>query len=376
MIAFLLVLALVGYLAVLFWYKTGLSKLSSNSANPASASGISVIIAARNEELTLPACLNSILKADSTNEILEIIVVDDNSTDNTAGVVREFSQADSRIKLLSPADYAEFSHIKSPKKRAVQAGFGHTSGDWIALTDADCIVSETWISAFTDAIRPDLNLIAGPVEFKHRNSWFYRWQHLEFAGLMLVSAGAIGHQKPATANGANLWVRKSAFLNVDAFSGVSHIISGDDELLMHKIHRKFPGSVGYVFRKEATVLTDPPKNAVEFFNQRKRWASKGLKYQSVPYRLYLFAFVLVHLLFLLSPVFALLNWISWFFALGILFLKFIGDSWFLNSANRFLSVPVNPAFSFLFGWIQIPYVVVTALLGTFSGFEWKGKYYR
>jgi len=62
---------------------------------------VSVLVPARNEEKNIGDCLASLVKQDYSN--LEILVLDDDSTDQTAAIVRQFSAQDSRIKLIAGA---------------------------------------------------------------------------------------------------------------------------------------------------------------------------------------------------------------------------------------------------------------------------------
>ena len=79
-------------------------------------------------------------------------------------------------------------------------------------------------------------------------------------------------------NGANLAYEKKVFLEVDGFTGIDNIASGDDMLLMHKIYNKYPGKVMFLKSANAIVRTKPMETLKEFFNQRIRWASKADKY--------------------------------------------------------------------------------------------------
>ena len=92
---------------------------------------ISVVIPAYNEEKYIGACLESLMK--QTKKPFEILVVDNNSTDNTAKIARSFDGVDvinAKVQGITPTR---------------NAGFNAAKGDIIARTDADTLVPEDWI---------------------------------------------------------------------------------------------------------------------------------------------------------------------------------------------------------------------------------------
>src|SRR6187402_2058932 len=98
---------------------------------------ITVIIPARNEGAYIEALLHSINNQTYPKELLEVIVVDDNSTDNTVSLTLQFSF----VKLISLKEQG----INSHKKKAIEKGVAAASGDPIITTDADCIVPPNWL---------------------------------------------------------------------------------------------------------------------------------------------------------------------------------------------------------------------------------------
>lgn len=96
--------------------------------------GVSVVICVRNEENYVKACINSIL-CQSFSEF-ELIIIDDQSSDNTANIVDAFN--DRRIK-----------YFRNEKRLGISAsrnkGLKKASGEYIFFTDGDCTISENWI---------------------------------------------------------------------------------------------------------------------------------------------------------------------------------------------------------------------------------------
>lgn len=95
---------------------------------------VTVIVPARNEELNLPTLLGSLTR--STYAPMEILVVDDRSTDGTAEVVRQFAERDPRIRLL---EGAELPAGWFGKPWACVQGYRAARGDLLLFTDADTV---------------------------------------------------------------------------------------------------------------------------------------------------------------------------------------------------------------------------------------------
>src|SRR5690606_29084313 len=99
---------------------------------------ISVLIAARNEEKIIGNLLTSLRHQTYPKEFFEIIVVDDHSTDKTADVVKRFEE----VKLLQLREQVSNSF----KKKAIETGIKHATGDLVVTTDADCTPGKEWLS--------------------------------------------------------------------------------------------------------------------------------------------------------------------------------------------------------------------------------------
>jgi len=115
---------------------------------------ISLVIPAYNEEAYLPACLEAVMR-NLAGKLLEIIVVDNNSTDGTKAIVER---------------YREVTYLFEPNKgitRARQCGFAAATGDIIAYVDADTRPPAGWVEQILEqfAAQPNLAVLSGPYSF-------------------------------------------------------------------------------------------------------------------------------------------------------------------------------------------------------------------
>lgn len=92
---------------------------------------VSVIIPAYNVEAFLPRCLNSVIN--SNNKDLQIIIVDDGSTDNTPAICDELAKSDERIKVIHKPN----GGVSSARNAAIPL----IEGEWVSFVDADDEVS-------------------------------------------------------------------------------------------------------------------------------------------------------------------------------------------------------------------------------------------
>lgn len=115
---------------------------------------LSVIIPAYNEEQTIGACLRAVLKQGA--EVTEIIVVDNNSTDNTSGVVKEIQKQSPSVRIVFEPTPGVVS--------ARNAGFASAKGEILARIDADSIVLPGWATAVRQffADHPNAHAVSGP----------------------------------------------------------------------------------------------------------------------------------------------------------------------------------------------------------------------
>src|SRR5437667_9282213 len=108
---------------------------------------ISVVIPAYNEEVLLPACIDSLLDQDYEGEV-EIIVVDNGSTDTTGAVARSRG-----VRVVEEPEHSY--------SRALACGFAAAGGDIIASTDADTVVPRFWISRLVHEYKRRPGAVAG-----------------------------------------------------------------------------------------------------------------------------------------------------------------------------------------------------------------------
>jgi glycosyltransferase involved in cell wall biosynthesis len=309
---------------------------------------VTIIIPARNEENVIGQLLLDILSQDYPGNLVEVIVVDDHSTDNTYDEVINFRSEHPDLKIeVMKNQLGERNNMY--KKSAITLAVNQARGSLIITTDADCRVDKHWLFSFASYYEQSkARFISGPVIFSRENTFFEKLQEIEFTGLIGVGAASIHAEIPMICNGANIAYERKAFLD----------------------------SEGYLKCREAIVSTNPQKNIFDFFHQRKRWASKVNNYTS-PYALFVAVFLfLVNLSLLSGMVFSVYD-PSYLKILVCLFLlKCVPDFIFVYRIEEFFNRK-KLLYLFLPGQIlNIFYITIVASVAPFGRYVWKGRKVR
>lgn len=359
------------YALLMLYYYAGWRKLKSYTApvDYIPETFVSVIIPARNEEKNISALLDQILRQHYPSNLLEVIVVDDASSDQTRELVKSYAKRSVHlITLKNPENEIAY------KKKAIDQGIAESKGKLIITTDADCRVDENWvrtIASYQDKFQA--SFISSPVKMDPSVNLFQKFQVLEFAGLVGIGAAAIAQCKPNMCNGANIAYLKEAYYAVNGFSGNDGIPSGDDEFLMHKMFGASPSKVMFLTSKEAIVSTAPAATLYEFIQQRKRWVSKSTKYENK-------MITLILALCYLFNLSLLINFVLIFFCpqlLSVLLLQIVlkisTEGLLLWELLKFYNIRKLIVWLIPEQLAHIIYVIFIGIAGNFSNYHWKGR---
>jgi cellulose synthase/poly-beta-1,6-N-acetylglucosamine synthase-like glycosyltransferase len=335
-------------------------------ATSLSSASVSIIIPARNEASNIGRCLDSLLQQSLPTDQMEIIVVDDDSTDNTSAIVRSY--ADSGVRLL------QLTEETGGKKAALTQGIAASTHALIVTTDADCVYPYNWLNTLLSyRTEKDAVFVAAPVKYTQERNFFERFQSLDFLSLQGITAAAVTNKLFNMCNGANLLYNKEAFLKVNGFEGIDQIPTGDDMLLMEKISEVYPNQISYCFSQDAIVETLPAEGFSAFIQQRIRWASKSTSYKNTNIKLVLLLVYLVNLSLFCLLVAGCLNqeFLRW--GLLLLLVKTIFEYPFMIRIDRFFHKQYLLPWFIVAQPFHIIYIVLSASLSFFKSYEWKGR---
>jgi cellulose synthase/poly-beta-1,6-N-acetylglucosamine synthase-like glycosyltransferase len=295
----LCIITIACYLLLVLFCRYGWYKLRNNIKKE-SLRGISLLIPFRDESSNLPALVSRLRKLDYPPGMLEILFIDDHSTDNSAQILEQLARS-----MPFGSSILSLSEEVSGKRAALRAGIERAGFDTILTTDADCEPSSGWVRSMSSALHGDYRLVCGPVQITTGKSLFHSLQELELMPVMAVTAGFAGTGQPVMANGASLLFLKEDFCNY-LEEGFHPGSSGDDTWFLLYMKKQFQGSVCFNASSESIVFTAPLADLKEFIQQRRRWTSKSMYYRDPAL---IMLGLLTALINLLLPATALLGFI-------------------------------------------------------------------
>ena len=218
---------------------------------------VSVVVAAHNEELLLPRCLDAIERQHGDARV-ELIVVDNLSTDGTAAIAlgRPY------VRLVRESTLGAV-HAKAAGVRAAR-------GAIVAVIDADSVCPPDWLERIVTRFRkePELVGLTGPARYVDGCFWAPALVWIWYAWWRLV---ALVSRRAVYAVGANVAFRRSAYERSAGFD--TRVLVGGDEIALFSALAK----IGHTrFDKTLVVQTDARRMNVGFL--RFSWEVFFLRY--------------------------------------------------------------------------------------------------
>ena len=232
--------------------------------------GVSVLVAARNEEASIGDCIQSLLDNDYPAHLTEIILINDSSTDKTGDVMSRYAREHKNIIYVSV-------EVESPglrgKANALAKGIKKATGAIYLFTDADCTVPSGWIRKQVSYFDAGTGIVGGFTRLRSRN-WFTGMQSLDWFFLYTVAAALTGLQKPVTAVGNNLCVRKEAYDDTGGYEKLPFSVT-EDYILVNAIKKTGKWKIRFPMDPGTLIQSNPCPDMKSLYRQKHRWASGG-----------------------------------------------------------------------------------------------------
>ncbi len=233
--------------------------------------GVSVLVPAKNEEQVLEATLNALLELDYPKDRIELVILNDGSTDNTKKILDEYAAKYSRIKPVH-IPVTEQCHGKAA---VLNEGLKHSKYDLLVVFDADNVPEILSVQYLVRALLKDEKFAAvcGKIRTLNRNkNLLTRFANIEFiVHQWLLQGGRWRAHRIALLPGTNYVIRRDALLKAGSWDPKA--LTEDTELSL----RLFTLGYTIAFFPLANSWEQEPEDWVVWRRQRLRWI-QGNKY--------------------------------------------------------------------------------------------------
>ncbi len=327
---------------------------------------VSIIVAARNEEKNISDCLNSLLQLHYPKEKLEIIIVDDHSTDSTVKIIQDFLQHSSSLKFISAQPPT--NHLRG-KANAISQGIDISTGEIIMMTDADCVVPPTWIKNTVEYFDEKTAVVSGITLLKIQR-WFDGMQSLDWMYILALASASMNLKMPLSCIGNNFSFRKKVYDEVGGYKKIPFSVTEDFALFKAMIYDG-KWNYHYPIQQETLVFSNPCSTWKDLYRQKRRWAVGG---KDIPFRgMFLLVITFCMNIFLVSGLFLNINIILLAFCFII---KLLCDFFVLYFPLKKLEQTSQLRYFFLFELYFIFSILILPFAVFFGGkVIWKEREY-
>jgi len=351
------------YLLKIIFFRVGMSRARRGGASE-DLPPVSVIIAARNESRNIDSCLASLARLEYPGEKLEIIAIDDNSTDDTWQRMQTWRD---RMPALCTLRTEGVVHGMKGKANAVAQAIEQSRGEIIMTTDADCEAPPGWVAETVRQYAADTGCVCGFTLLK-TDGQFAGMQSVDWAYMLSIASAGVGWSLPLSAVGNNMSFRRQAYDDVGGYAGVGFSVT-EDFALFKAIGYRTRWKIRYPLRKETLVWSAPCADLRELYLQKKRWGKGGLKIHPL-------GFAIMSVGFLMSVAVLALPWTG--FPLGAYLAgiagKCAGDAFLLYGTLKVLRQRRLFRYFPLFELYYVLYVSLLPFVVLLTGrVNWKGR---
>jgi cellulose synthase/poly-beta-1,6-N-acetylglucosamine synthase-like glycosyltransferase len=222
---------------------------------------ISVIVPAYNEEKNIRKCIESLLSANYPKDKLEVIVVDDGSTDRTYEIAKSIK--DKRVKV--------YTKPNSGKGASLNFGIERASGELIAVLDADSTIGHETILRMLHLFEDeDVAAVTAAVKVRKSSNLIKEFQRIEylfiiFTRKLLSFIDAV----PVTPGPFSIY-RSNVLRKIGGFDENNLVEDHEIALRLQYYNYKIRSSI------DADVYTEVPENTSALMKQRVRWQKGGI----------------------------------------------------------------------------------------------------
>jgi len=266
---------------------------------------VSILVSARNEEIDLPHCIEALVALDYPVEKLQIILVDDRSTDRTPEIVREAAAKYAHVMALHTVDF-EVNLVG--KARGLTVGMRHATGEWVAMTDADAAPNRLWLRHLLHEVADDVGMVGGSLVVEP-TGLVGRIERCVFSFVQMFNIGIHGLGGYIACIGSNLVMRRSIYESAGGFENIPD--GPQDDLILHNMTIQAGWKVLNFMDKATSVRLKPVPGFLYLISQQRRWLGGGYNVEGylIPLLLTFWSGFLLGFFQLFGWIFSLKYWL-------------------------------------------------------------------
>ena len=344
-------------------------RLKPHKIDSSCNNGMSIIIAIRNGELSLPNLINYLKNQDYKGP-MEFLLIDDESNDRTSEIILNTSLLDNRFKYYSST---EGNKLLNYKKKALDVGIQNASFNNLLFTDVDCLIPSTWVSTMSNYFSSGYDYLVGPsiVNNKNKVNNISRFQRIDFLLLMIICRASAYFGHPLASSGQNQGFTKELYLKVGGFIKVNSFI-GDDTVFLQYCTQMGAQS-NFVNSTSAIISSRKELKITNFIFQRIRWVSDANKLWKLNPIFFSILF-LTFIFYITFPILIIYNLKNYLIIIPILLIKILNEYSLLHIGSKFFSTKINIYEFLLWQIFHVPYIILVGVMSYFIRyFSWKGR---
>jgi 1,2-diacylglycerol 3-beta-glucosyltransferase len=267
-----------------------------------------VLVCARDEEDNIERCLASLNALNYPKDRLEVLIVDDKSTDRTPQILEEWKARMPNLKVLRTGE--EIEHLRG-KVNALAQGMDAATGEFVMITDADSTVHPNWVREYLKFYSEDTGMVAS-ITLLERKYFLDGVQSIDWSYLLGLAAASANINVPLSVIGNNISVRRAAYDDVGTYRNIPFSVTEDHALFQAIWDKKqADGSpkwkVRFPVQRDLTVMSQPCPDFRAWWRQKHRWVKGGEGLKFVGYLIFIIG-LLAHVA-MVSALFVLpLTW--------------------------------------------------------------------
>lgn len=292
-----------GFFYISIIAKISLDKTASKAPTDSGFKGFakfSIIVAAKDEAENIENLISALSKMNYPKENYEVIIVDDNSKDETLQHTEKLVDGLNNFLVVKVVN-----KIYDGKRGALDYGISLSNYSNILITDADCVPETDLLLNHSNKINAGCDFTFGIAPYYQTKKLVNKVSCYENFRNSLLANSAANFGLPYTASARNFSFKKDAFENIGGYKNTTQTISGDDDLLLREAVKKGL-KVCTLTSQGSSVYSETKKTFREYFSQRARHTQTSF-YYPFKQKLFLASWHLLNIVFVLSPLLIPLN---------------------------------------------------------------------